>query len=458
MASTIWQRILSRPCADPGKPTGKIATSNLDHSGEIDMAQAGWMLLLFLALAVPAQAAEEIILRHAQTGKSQEALTNLVQRFNDTQKGKARVILQDLHGIGEQARHELPQLAFLDVDDSSEFFGTRPRFKPLFQVMPLAGEKFAAKRLFPLLADAVDDPVGRIQALPLGMSLPVLLWNKEAYRKAGLDPEVPAKTWWEVQRHAGKLYDAGIKCPVTSSRFAWVHLENLSMQHGEPISTREKNGVTKVALNRLIDVKHVALLSSWYKSAYFRYYGPGDESDQKFTSGECAMYTGPSKLYADAVHAGLTVGAAELPYYDDVRGATPTQLLPDGAGLWILAGFKKSEYQLAARFVSFLMQPQTQLEWVRATGYLPMTTVAIEMLKRAGVAPTLLEAATRRLAERPGITTRVKYGSNLNQMRDILNEEIATVWADTKPAKEALDSAMQRLNSGTPSLIAKPGR
>jgi sn-glycerol 3-phosphate transport system substrate-binding protein len=422
------------------------------------MAQAGWMLLLLLALAAPAQAGEEIILRHALTGKTQDALTSLVLRFNDTQKGKARVILQDLRGISEQVRHELPQLALLDVDDSSEFFGSRPRFKPLFQVMPLAGERIDAKRFFPLLADVVDDPVGRIQALPLGMSLPVLLWNKEAYRKAGLDPEVPAKTWWEVQRHAGKLFDVGVKCPVTSSRFAWVHLENLSSQHGEPISVREKGGATKVALNRLIEVKHIALLSSWHKSAYFRYYGPGSESDEKFISGECAMYTGPSKLYADAVHAGLAVGVAELPYYDDVRGATPTKLLPDGAGLWILAGFKKNEYQLAARFVSFLLQPQAQLEWVRATGYLPMTPVAIDMLKRAGVAPTLLDAATRRLAERPGMTTRVKYGSDPDQMRDVLNEEIATVWANTKPAKEALDSAMQRLNGGTPSLIAKPAR
>lgn len=422
------------------------------------MAQAGWMLLLLLALPAPAQAVDEIVLRHALSGTARDALTNLVLRFNNGQKSKARVILQDLHGISEQVRHESPQMALLDVDDSSEFFGSRPRFKPLFQVMPLAGEKLDAKRFFPLLADAVDDPVGRIQALPLGMSLPVLLWNKEAYRKAGLDPEVPARTWWEVQQHAGKLFDASIKCPVTSSRFAWVHLENLSAQHNEPISVREKNGVTKIALNRLIEVKHIALLSSWHKSAYFRYYGPGSEADAKFISGECAIYTGPSRLYAEAVHGGLAVGVAELPYYDDVRGATPTKLLPDGAGLWILAGFKKNEYQLAARFASFLLQPQAQLEWVRATGYLPMTPVAIDMLKRAGVAPTLLDAATRRLTERPATTTRVKHGSDSDRMHDILNEEIATVWANTKPAKEALDSAMQRLNGGTPSLIAKPER
>lgn len=424
------------------------------------MLQTGWMVLLALALAAPAQAQTgvEIILRHALTGKAQDELASLVLRFNDEQKGKARVMLQDLRGISEPVRQQLPQLALLNADDGSEFFGTRPRYKPLFQVMPMAGERLDAKRFFPLLADAVDDPVGRIQALPLGMSLPVLMWNKEAYRKAGLDPELPPKTWQEVQQRAGKLFDAGVKCPLTSSRFAWVHLENLSSQHNEPISVREKNGATRIALNRLIDVKHIAMLSSWYKSFYFHYFGPGIESDRKFISGECAMLTGESSLYAEAVHSGLAVGVADLPYYDDVRDATPTKLMPDGAGLWVLAGFKKPEYQLAARFVSFLLRPQVQMEWVRATGYLPMTPVAIEMLKRAGVAPTLLDAATRRLTERPAATTRTKYGADLGAMHDVLNEEIATVWANTKPAKEALDNAMQRLNGGTPSLIARPVR
>jgi sn-glycerol 3-phosphate transport system substrate-binding protein len=170
------------------------------------------------------------------------------------------------------------------------------------------------------------------------------------------------------------------------------------------------------------------------------------------------MITSESSLYAEAVHGGLAVGVAELPYYDDVRDATPTKLLPDGAGLRVLAGFTKAEYHLAARFVVFLLRPQIQMEWVRATGYLPMTPIAIEMLKQAGVAPTLLEAATRRLTERTVASTRAKYGIDAYAMHAILNEEIATVWANTKPAKEALDSAMQRLNGATPSLISRPKR
>lgn len=410
------------------------------------MRRMGLLILLAGALAAPARASEDIALRHALTGKALDVLATLVLRFNEEQKGKARVLLQDLRGIDEEDRRRLPQMALLDSDDSVEFFHTRPRFKPLYRMMAESGEKLDAKRLFPLLADSVDDTLGRLQALPLGMSLPVLMWNKAVFRKAGLDPDQPPKTWLEVQERAGSLYDAGVKCPFTTSRFAWVHLENVSSQHGEPIAVREKSGHTRVALNKLVDVKHIALLASWYKSFYFHYFGSGTESDRKFISGECAMLTGESALYAEAMRAGFPVGVAELPYYDDVYGVTPHKVLPDGAALWMLAGHKKNEYRLAARFVGFLLRPQVQQEWVQATGYLPMTPAAIDALKSSGVAPNLLDAATRRLSERKSPTTRTKHGSGLNRVREILNQEIASVWANAKPAKEALDSAMNRIN------------
>lgn len=403
-------------------------------------------LVLAAALAAPVQARDEIVLRHALSGPALDTLTTLVQRFNSGQKGKSGVVLQNLAGMEEDARRQLPHLALLDTDDSVAFFGTLPRFKMLYQVMAESREKFDAKRFFPLVADAVDDTRGRLQALPLGLSLPVLMWNKDAYRKAGLDPEKAPKTWWELQEHAGRLYDAGIKCPYTSSRFAWVHLENLSSQHGEDYALREKTGAPRVALNRLVNVKHLALMASWYKSYYLHYFGAGNESDRKFISGDCAILTGESYLYAEAQRAGFAVGVAAVPYYDDVREATPGRILPDGAALWVLANHKKQEYQVAARFVGFMLRPEVQLEWVRATGYLPMTPAAVDALRAAGVAPTLLDAATRRLSERKPATARTKHGAGLYRLREIVNQEVAEVWANSKPAKEALDTATRRFN------------
>ncbi len=395
------------------------------------------VVALAFVLLAPVAEAQEIVLRHALEGRARDALTDQVLRFNAAQKGKGKVVLQGLAGL--ENRRELPQLALFQPDDALGFFTTLPRYRSVYQVMAEARQPLSAKSFYSQIADAVDDSAGRIQALPLGLSLPVLFWNKDSFRKAGLDPETPPKTWWEVQKAAGALFDSGSSCPYTTSRFSWVHVENLTSQHNEALMAKPDRSL----LNGLVNVKHLALLSSWYKSFYFRYYGSHNEGDERFLSGECGMLTGESRLYADISAAGrFPFGVGALPYYDDVYGATPRNVLPDGLGLHVLAGFKKADYELAARFIGFLLKPETQRDWVKATGFLPMSPAAIASLRESGAPGVLLEAAERRLSA-PKVL-RPKNGFGLERLRIILDEEAEAVWRNEKPAKEALDTAMRR--------------
>jgi len=391
---------------------------------------------------------QEIVLRHGFSGAPLDMLATLALRFNDAEaklkSGSGRIVLEDAQGVADKTH--LPHLALFDQDDALTMFGTRPRFLPLHQVMDAGKQRFDAKLFYPQMVDAVDDLAGKMQALPMAMSLPVLFYNKAAFVKAKLDPDKPPKTWWELQAAAGALRDAGFKCPLTTSRFAWVHVENVAAQHGEPLVV--KNGkLDQLALNNMVNVKHIALLTSWYKSFYFLYFGPGLEGDEKFASGECAMLTGESALYARLAKSkpAFPLGIAVLPYYDDVYGARPVQELPDGAALWVLAADKKPEQQVIARFINFLLQPEVQREWVRATGYLPMTPAAVQALREAGGNPALLERAERRLSmvKRDAGRTR-NEGYSRSRIRAILDEEIEFVWGNKKPAKEALDTAVLR--------------
>lgn len=393
--------------------------------------------------------AQDISLRHDFGGKTLDTLATLVLRFNDSQKGKGRVVLQDVHGL--ENREALPHLALLDPDDAMEFFGTRPRFRPLHEVMAEAGQKLDGARFYPQVADAVDDASGRIQALPMALSLPVLLTNRAALRKAGLDPDRPAKTWWELQKVAGAVLDGGGKCPLTTTRFAWVHAENVSTQAGEAV-VGQVDKVDRVRINSMINVKHLALLASWQKSQYFHYSGPGGEGGRRFLSGECAMLTGESSLYADARRAGIDVGMGPLPYYNDVYGPRPTDVLLDGAGLWVLAGHTRNDYALIARFINFLLRPEVQKEWVRDTSYMPMTPAAITALRDSGIPKAMLAVAQKRLAVPRKGSTRAKHGPIRDRLHEFLGEEIAPVWAAGRSAKEALDNAASRVNE----VIAPP--
>jgi len=387
--------------------------------------------------------AQDISLRHDLDGKALDTLASLVVRFNDELKGKGRVVLQDSRGL--ENRHELPHLALLDPDDSVEFFGTRPRFRPLHEVMREAGQKFDAGQFYPQVADAVDDASGRIQALPLALSLPVLFTNRAALRAAGLDPDQPVKTWWELQKVAGEIHDHGGKCPLTTTRFAWVHSENVSMQAGEAVVGRVGKA-DRVLINAMVNVKHLALLASWQKSRYFHYSGPGRDGNRRFLSSECAMLTGESSLWAEARRAGIEVGVSALPYYDDVYAAKPADVLPDGAGLWVLSGHKKDEYKLVARFTTFLLRPEVQKEWVHATSYLPMTPGAVTALRDSDVPRNLLDAAQKRLSVSRKGSTRAKHGPIRDRLHEFLGEEVAFVWNTNRAAKEALDNTVRRVN------------
>lgn len=391
---------------------------------------------------------EEIVLRHALDSRPLDMLATLVLQFNDEEAklkaGAGRITLEDVRGLADKSH--LPQLALFDQDDVLSMFDTRPRFLPLHKVMEAGKQRFDAKFFYPQMLDAVDDLAGKMQALPLALSLPVLFYNKNAFAKAKLDPTKPPKTWWELQETAGDLRDAGFKCPLTSSRFAWVHLENVAAQHGEPEVVKEGK-TDRLALNSMVNVKHIALLTSWYKSKYFIYAGPGREGDDLFIKGDCAMLTGESALYARIRREkpDFPLGMALLPHYDDVYGVRPTHVLPDGPALWVLAADKKPQQQVIARFIAFLMRPEVQREWVRATGYLPMSSAGVQALRESGGNPVLLDQAERRLSMTTRDAGRAKAdGFGRSRIRNILNEEIEFVWGNQKPPKEALDNAVTR--------------
>ncbi|NAV96726.1 extracellular solute-binding protein, partial [Salmonella sp. hn-h2] len=70
-------------------------------------------------------------------------------------------------------------------------------------------------------------------------STPVLYYNKEAFKKAGLNPEQPPKTWNELAADAVKLRAAGMKCGYTNAgQQGWIQIEGFSAWNGLPVATR----------------------------------------------------------------------------------------------------------------------------------------------------------------------------------------------------------------------------
>lgn len=388
-------------------------------------------LLLAFSLQGGALAATSLELAHHLPAAERGWLERLVERFNAGQKDVEVRLVEAGSGVHD--------LSLLDPATAAALGGEKV-FRPLPSVMSGGGQKFDAKAIAPELASLVSDSRGRLQALPLAQSTPVLMFNKKSFLAVGLDPEQPPRTWFEVQQAADKLFDAGSKCPFTSSRPSEMLIEQTSLWHGEPIFGKARQPV----FNGMLQVKHIAMMSSWVKARFFIIHGREDEADAHFASGECGMITSGSNRFAAFKAAGVDVGVARLPIHEGYFGA-PKNTVADGLALWVAQRLGKAETRGAARFVAFLMTPESQTELARAGGFLPFAAAgraALEGLLLAADAPQQRIALAQIKGSRAGTLL-----SRLPRARRVIDEELEAVWADRKPAKAALDSAVARIGS-----------
>src|SRR5258708_22507003 len=61
--------------------------------------------------------------------------------------------------------------------------------KPVFQLMEDAGEKFDRDAYLPAVTGYYSTADGKMLSFPFNSSTPVVYWNKDAFKKAGLDPD-----------------------------------------------------------------------------------------------------------------------------------------------------------------------------------------------------------------------------------------------------------------------------
>jgi sn-glycerol 3-phosphate transport system substrate-binding protein len=393
------------------------------------------------AAATP-MASAEFELAHNLGPAGEERLQAIVDRFNKESGSTLKLVRLE--------KGDKPAvLNLMRRYDMSDVLSQPKQFVPLHEMMSKAGEPLNLGELSGDLKAGVVDAKGKLVALPVLYSTPVLFYNKNAFRKAKLDPEQPPKTWFEMQGMLDKLQDAGYACPYTSSWPVWVHVDNVSAISGAPAMS-DKGQLT---FNGLPQVKHLAMMATWTKANYFKLFGRRNEASAKFHEGECAMISTDSREYVDFLDAkGVELGVAALPYHDDIYGGRQSSLA-DGASLWVGGGRSPAQYKQAAKFISFMVSPQMQLEMVRVYGGLPMTAAArtaahSKLLKDSDKTLEIAYASLNGNGNKPAVRV-----ANIDQIRLITNEELEAVWDDKKPAKAALDTSVSR---GNAVLAAKP--
>ena len=412
-----------------------------------------------VALVSPAQAATEIMWWHAMSGELGKQLEKLADDFNASQSDY-RIVPSYKGSYTETVTASIfafrsrSQPAIVQVNEiaTATMMAAKGAIYPVFELMRDQSETFSPAAYLPAVTGYYSDVAGNMLSFPFNASTPILYYNKDLFRAAGLDPEAVPKTWPEVGAAAKRLRAAGTVCGMTTSWPSWINVENFSAFHNLPLATRA-NGFggldAELTFNNPLVVRHIAQLAEWQTTKVFDYSGRGQSAEPRFQKGECGIFIGSSGTRADIkANSKFEVGYGLMPYWPDVVGA-PQNTIIGGATLWVLRDRPAGEYAGVAKFFAFLSKPGVQAAWHQNTGYLPITRAAFDLTRAQGFYDRNPGAAIsiEQMTLKP--PTENSKGIRLGSfvlIRDAIDEELEQVFSGKKSAQAALDLAVERGN------------
>lgn len=224
---------------------------------------------------------------------------------------------------------------------------------------------------------------GTLYALPMEATTLALFYNKDLFRKSGLDPSRPPRTWEELYsmaRHLtvdedgdGKTDQYGFFVPVFPAAGPlniWMNLQwvpFLWQAGGEELSA---DGST-VLFNSQAGVSALTLWKKLYDDLDFGKFGLSH--DMGFASGKIAM---------------ILDGPWDLPRFRELKNfewaVAPLPAGPAGTATYLageqLVIFKQSKQpEQAWTFVKWIIQPHVQMRFSMRSGYLPVRTSVLSM-------------------------------------------------------------------------------
>jgi len=421
------------------------------------VTSAALALSIGLGATLPAQAQTQIQWWHSMTGAAGDWVGGLATEFNASQKEyKINPVFKGTYDesyaatIAAYRAGNAPHIVQIFEVGTASMMASKA-IKPVSDVFKDGGIAFDAKQYVPAVAGYYTAPNGQMLSFPFNSSTTVFWYNKDMFKKHGLDPNNPPATWPEVAAAAAKLKASGEKCGFTPAWQSWTQLESFSTWHNTIFATKN-NGFdgwdARLAFNSPLHVRHIENLANMQKQGLMSYAGRRTEAEAKFWTGECAMLTSSSAAYAGIKrNAKFDFGISPLPYYPDVAGA-PQNTIIGGGSLWAMAGKTAAEYKGVALFYKYLSDANVQAKSSQLTGYLPLTNKAYDVTKASGFYeknPGTDVAVKQMIVKTTSKSRGIRLG-NFVQVRNVIDEELEGVWAGKKTAKEGLDAAVKRGN------------
>ena len=168
------------------------------------IAALATLATLGAALALPAQAQTEIQWWHSMTGALGDRVGEMATGFNASQKDykvvpvyKGSYAESMTAAIAAFRAGNAPHIVQVFEVGTATMMSAKGAIKPVYQLMKDAGQPFDPKSYVSAVAGYYSDSKGNMLSMPFNSSTTTFYINKDAFKKAGLDPNVAPKTWKE---------------------------------------------------------------------------------------------------------------------------------------------------------------------------------------------------------------------------------------------------------------------
>jgi len=211
---------------------------------------------------------------------------------------------------------------------------------------------------------------GKTYGVPFQRSTPVLYWNKEAFKDAGLDPETPPATWDEMvafgkkltkRDSAGNVSQWGVRIP--SSGFPYWLFQGLTTQNDVFIMNADGNE-TYFDDPRVIEaLQFLVDLSTKYEIMAPGIVEWGTTPKAFFERETAMMWTTTGNLTNVRANAPFDFGVAMLPA--NKRRGAPT----GGGNFYVFKDSTDEQKKASMEFIKWITAPDQAATWTIATGY-----------------------------------------------------------------------------------------
>lgn len=290
----------------------------------------------------------------------------------------------------------------------------------------------------------VDDS---LYAMPFNSSSPVVYYNVEALKKAGID--TPPETFEEYVEIAPKISESndGMKAFSITS---WGYLLDQIITNSGYMVVNNDNGrsarATEAAYGEGM-LRFYSFIKDMIEADGFVNYGDSDDNiNAGFNNGDIAMFITTSAWATSIIDsAPFEVGIAGIPHFKDCE----KQGVYAGGGAFVMSKDLDENIQKGAfEFLRYATSSEVQATWAANTGYFPVNKASYEtetMVKLYEESPQMKVGAEQLLNAKVNSVTAGPLVTTLVQIRNDMMAGAELVFNGGDP-EEAVNMAVESTN------------